>query len=201
MDLQYLIENLDKILIYFVPASVFMASYQIIVRYSDDVKIFSAGSVVLSYVMTTIIRAVWPAASTQAILAIAFIAGAIFALIKNSRVAETFFKKKLQKVYWGNVWYGITDYEHGTYLHVYVDGTDISYRGAFRDDYKDDEGHTWIVLSNYRMFKGFDDNGDNGDGLITLEDYRQDDTKRVAIDTTKVSRVSMRYSKDSVKII
>lgn len=201
MDLQYLIENLDKILIYFVPASVFMASYQIIVRYSDDVKIFSAGSVVLSYVMTTIIRAVWPAASTQAILAIAFIAGAIFALIKNSRVTETFFKKKLQKVYWGNVWYGITDYEHGTYLHVYVDGTDISYRGAFRDDYKDDEGHTWIVLSNYRMFKGFDDNGDNGDGLITLEDYRQDDTKRVAIDTTKVSRVSMRYSKDSVKII
>lgn len=200
MDLQYLIENFDNLIIYFIPASAFMLTFKLFARYSSQTKLLSAETIVLSYIMTSVIRYFNPSASVVAILAIALIAGIICALIKNSRWVEEQFKKKFQKVYWDNIWYGITDYKYGTYLHVYIDGTDISYRGAFRDDYTDEAGHRWIVLSNYRMFKGFDESGENSENLITVEDFRKDDTKRVAIDTTKVCRAEIRYHKDSVKI-
>ena len=200
MDLQYLIENFDKLIIYFIPASAFMLTYKLFVRYSSQNKLLSVETIVLSYIMTSVIRCFIPGASVVTILAIALIAGVICAFIKNSMWVEERFKKKLQKVYWDNIWYGITDYKYGTYLHVYVDGTDISYRGAFRDDYTDDAGHRWIVLSNYRMFKEYDVAGENEGSLVTIEDFREDDTKRIAIDTTKVCRAAIRYHDDSVKI-
>lgn len=201
MDLEYLIENFDKLIIYFIPASVFMLSYRIFVRYAANTKLLSAETVVLSYVMTSVIRFLYPQASILVILVIAFAAGIAFACLKNTECVEKFFKKRLNKIYWDNIWYGITDYKHGCYLHVFLEGADISYRGAFRDDYKDDAGHTWIVLSNYRMFKGYDEAGEDGTTLKILEDFREDDTKRVAIDTSKILRFSIRYSEESVKIV
>ena len=155
----------------------------------------------LRYERTTVIRLLDPQAEIMVIMVIASVSGIVGAGRKNEEFVEKFFKKRLNKIYWDNIWYGITDYKHGCYLHVFLEGTDISYRGAFRDDYNDDSGHTWIVLSNYRMFKGYDEAGENGTTLSILEDFKGDDTKRIAIDTSKISRFSIRYSQNSVKIV
>lgn len=200
MGLEYIIENFDQLIIYFVPASIFLFTFKIISREAPNTKLFSPETVVLSYGMTSVVRFFYPESNVFFILVLAAAAGIFCALVKNSRTFEVLIRKTLKKVYWTNVWHGITDYKHGDYLHLFIEGSDISYRGAYRSDYKDDDGHTWLILSNYRMFRGYDIAGDGGDSLVTIEDFREDDTKRIAIDTSKVCRAAIRYHDDSVKI-
>lgn len=52
MNIEYLINNLDQIMIYFIPATVFMVAYRLTARYSAPRELFSANTVIWSYVLT-----------------------------------------------------------------------------------------------------------------------------------------------------
>lgn len=195
MDWEYLLNNLDKIIIYFIPASSFMIAYGLIAHYTKEFKIFSAEIIVISYIIAHVLQFLIPSITTFGIVIIAFILGILAGLIKNSEKYETFYKKYFHKVYNDNVWYGISDFKHGCYIQTFLENSDISYRGSFRDDYKDSNGTIWIVISNYMMYRGYDT-----DKCKIIEDYSGDDTRRIVLDTSKISRVSVHYSSKSVKI-
>lgn len=195
MDFKWLLDNIDTVISVFVPASAFMIGYAFVAHYSTKPKIFSAETVVCSYLITTGIAHFWPWANTFYIVFGCFLVGILAGVLKNCVWFEAAYKKVFHKVYNDNVWYGISDYKHGCYVHVFLDGPEISYRGMLRDDYTDTLGNTWIVLSNYIMYRNYD-----GGECCAIENFTKDDTREIALNTAKINRASIHYSQKSHKI-
>lgn len=195
MNIEYILENLDKIMVYFVPATVFMFAYKLTARYSAKRDIFSATTIIWSYVLTVVLRSVYPQISILAILAFPFAFGFVGGILRNSEfvscILDQFFYKTLEE----DVWYAISDFEKGTTLRVYLSDSDVSYRGYFTEDHKSEDGRQWIVLTNYKKYQGSESHADE-----PIFDYKEDDTRKIALDTAKISRVEIKYPKNSSKI-
>lgn len=195
MNIEYILENLDKIMVYFVPATVFMFAYKLTARYSAKRDIFSATTIIWSYVLTVVLRSVYPQISILAILAFSFAFGFVGGILRNSEfvscILDQFFYKTLEE----DVWYAISDFEKETTLRVYLSDSDVSYRGYFTEDHKSEDGRQWIVLTNYKKYQGSESHADE-----PIFDYKEDDTRKIALDTAKISRVEIKYPKNSSKI-
>lgn len=195
MNIEYLINNLDQIMIYFIPATVFMVAYRLTARYSAPRELFSANTVIWSYVLTVGLRWFWPNISIPIIIAVSFALGFFGGIVRNSGFVAFLLDKVFYKSLDEDVWYAISDFKKGTTLRVYLDDSDISYQGYFTEDHKSEDGHRWIVLTNYKKFVGNESHTDE-----PLFDYKEDNTRKIVLDTTKISRAEIKYPRNSCKI-
>ncbi len=195
MNIEYIVNHLDQIMVYFVPATVFMIAYRLTARYSTPRELFSVNTVIWSYILTVGLRWIYPSISIPLIIATSFALGFLGGVVRNSGAVafllDKFFYKSLDE----DVWYAISDFKKGTTLRVYLNDSDISYQGYFTEDHKSEDGHRWIVLTNYKKFVGSESHADE-----PLFDYKEDDARKIVLDTTKISRVEIKYPKNSSKI-
>lgn len=194
-NIQFIIENLDKIMVYFIPASIFMVAYHLTARYSSKTTIFSIDTIVGSYVLTSTFRWIYPSIDILMITIVSFVLGFLSGIIRNSRLLTFLLDKLFYKTLDEDVWYAISDFKKGTILRVYLNNSSVSYRGYFTEDHKSEDGHRWIVLTNYRKY----DNSELHEDVPIL-DYKDDDTRKILLDTSTISRVEIKYPSGSSKI-
>lgn len=195
MDIKYIIENLDGLMIYFIPASIFVMAYHLTARYSLKKSLFSANTVIGSYVIVSGLKWVYPQISSVMIIIISFVSGFLVGIIRNSRLTAFVMDKMFYKTLDEDVWYAISDFKKGTILRVYLNNSPVSYRGYFTEDHKSEDGHRWILLTNYKKYNGSEEHEDE-----PILDYKQDDTRKILLDTTNISRVEIKYPTGSSKI-
>ena len=63
LDLKYIIENLDTIVGFFTPASAFMATYRLYAHYAKKMAIFSAETVIYSFLINMVANILYPGIS------------------------------------------------------------------------------------------------------------------------------------------
>ena len=188
MDIKYLIEHIDTIISYFLPASMFMFTYKLTAHYAKNIKVISVETVLYSFLITAFARKISPSIDIVAICLSCLIAGFLSGLLKNNTSFEKWYRGTFKKVYNDNIWYGITDFEKGCYIKAFLDDK-ISYYGVFKDDYSDGK-NTWIIISEFVKYNGSE----------VIEDFSVDKTRQVAIDTSRITHVEIKYAKDSHKI-
>lgn len=192
LDLKYVIENLDNIVAFFTPASVFIFSYGLFANYSKKIAIFSPETVICSFLINMIANSIRPGISFAMLHLVCLFAGGIVGYLKNLPSVEAWIRRNLNKVYNDDLWYGIADFQLGCYIEVFLKNTTKSYYGVFKDDYMHN-GSMWITLSAFTEY----DNGMKNE----KKSFADDQTRHIAINTDDIARVEIRYSKDSIKIL
>ncbi|RKJ79689.1 hypothetical protein D7X33_07365 [Butyricicoccus sp. 1XD8-22] len=191
LDLKYIMENLDAIVGFFTPASAFMVIYRLYAHYAKKMALFSAETVIYSFLINMVANILYPGISFVVLHIICLVLGGFFGYIKNLPSTELWLRHKFNKVYDDDLWYGISDFEHGCFVEVFLKDSSKSYQGVLKDDYMHGDS-TWITISGFTEY--------NNGKANPNKSFTKDQTRHIALNTDDIARVEIRYSKNSVKV-
>lgn len=83
LDLKYIMENLDAIVGFFTPASAFMVIYRLYAHYAKKMALFSAETVIYSFLINMVADILYPGISFVVLHIICLVLGGFFWLYQK----------------------------------------------------------------------------------------------------------------------
>lgn len=194
-----LIDNLPKVISYFVPGAIFISiNYYICSKKKGIFEHFIFKSLIISYIIILLsdkmiqtfkitdlefFKQIFP-------ISIAIISSYILSAFYMSSKFEKFLDYlKIRKTVHDNFWTDIIDYENGTYLTVYLKEEELVYSGAIIK-HEEKEDNNYLLMSNYLVYDY------EGNKISDMES----DQECIVLNTNDISRYELSYSPSSKKI-
>lgn len=194
MDIVELIDNISKILIYFLPGRIFLSvfSYFLKKQVADSYYVVSIS---ISYLFVSIYRMIFNTNGGNEEAGIVLLSSIVLAMLLG-----TFCKsKKFEKLHvfvtnrsiHRSVLDDIIDPKYNTYVKLYISSDEVIYYGLYKG-HEDHEGDNYILITDYDV-KDY-----NGNKKV---DYTDDRSCWATINTKDISRIEVFYNAKSEKAI
>ncbi|WP_148867855.1 DUF6338 family protein [Thermosediminibacter litoriperuensis] len=198
VQIKNIIEALPTLIIYVVPGYIILwiIAFNLTQEINKDNHIILK-SLVISYLLVNLIKAVAPIDSPKTIVFIlilsVFLGFAISKFITSYSFSWMLQFLKIYRTPQSNIWLDILDFTHGVWARVYIPSEKIIYEGALiKYGQSGDGANHYILLSNYIAYSYESE---------ILEDNSENNTYYVAVNIKDISRIELIYNPKSKKIL